>query len=263
MPKTEFLLACIATDPESVGEYIAEGKRMGISVNAPDINHSDVDITIHGTEIWYGLSNILGVGKDAARYTVKLRQELGHIKSRNHLDGALEDAVIFWELRDGKKGKSPKQKLGSGAIDAMEQAGCFDGLAGCGSAGLPERAAFQRKLLGISFVDVYSPLTEQYSSDIVGCVPVSEIPKGQQLVDCYGLLSAVDMRRTRKDAKAGFADKEYAVLTFEWQQQTYKVTCFHDQWQQLLEDMTENSFWRLHLSVNGRGASLKAGRLLV
>lgn len=251
MPKTEFFLASIQTNPEQVGEYIAEAKSMGVDISAPDINVSDVDISISGTNIVFGFFNVKNVGKAAAQYLVKLRDKWGPFASRDHLDGILEDEIIFWE-HSGSKGRSPKQKLGKGAVDALDNAGCFDKLTECPDLLL--RSKLQKELLGISFVDVYSPLLKTHAQMLQGLKPISEF-SGEG--DTYGIISEVDIRKTRADSKPGFANKTYAVLTMEWQMQTAKVTTF-----EYREDMVPGSFWLLQIKSNDRGMTAKSSRCL-
>lgn len=252
MPRTEFYLASIQTNPDKVGEYIQEASQLGVEIKAPDINISNADISIVDNSIYFGLHNVKGVGKQAAIYVVYLRERYKSIRNREHLDDILEDEMIFWEVN--RKGKSPKQKLGKGAIDALEQAGCFDNVQEC--INLQERSVLQKELLGISFVDVYTPLTESFSSAIKGLKPLPEFAE-EGLYSGYGIISELDIRKTRADAKPGFANKEYAVATIDWQMNTCKVTCFD-----LREDLQVGSFWLMRVSINSRGATMKDGKCL-
>src|SRR3954471_22435432 len=41
----EFLIACIRTNPEEIGQYVSEGRRMKIDVLPPNISKSEIDIS--------------------------------------------------------------------------------------------------------------------------------------------------------------------------------------------------------------------------
>ena len=54
-------------------EYVHEAKTLGISINPPSINSSDLDFTIQGGEIFFGLGAISGIGITAARQIMRSR----------------------------------------------------------------------------------------------------------------------------------------------------------------------------------------------
>lgn len=262
MTRTAFYLACIQTDPDSVGDYIAEAKQLGVEIKAPDINMSQVKTCITGNSIYFGLHDVKNAGVEAARWLVLTRNKLGGIKSRQHLEDAIEDQFIIWEAAKEapgtapwrKVGKSPRQLCPMGAINAWEQAGCFDSLSD--DWDLMERSRLQRDLLGISFVDVYSYLTELHSDDLLGIVPIDQIPQGSMRADAYALLTGIEHRTTRASAKPGFANKPYVVLIFEWQSQSFKVTSFESKEYEL------DRLYLMQLAINDKGMTLKHSRCL-
>ena len=54
-------------------EYIQEAKKLGVEINPPSVNGSDLDFTIKDDEIYFGLNAIRDVGKTAARCIVSAR----------------------------------------------------------------------------------------------------------------------------------------------------------------------------------------------
>lgn len=251
--RPEFYLASIMTSPDKVGEYIQEAKQLGVDILAPDINISNSSIGIVDSSIYFGLHDVKNVGKGAAIYIEKLREMRGPFKSRDHLDGIIEDEMIFWEAK--RSGKSPKQKLGKGAVDALDNAGCFDRLTECPDLIL--RSRLQKELLGISFVDIYTPLLEKHKSTIEKYSPIVEI-SGEGIREGYGVISEIEAKTTRPDAKAGFSNKEYVILTMQWGVQTMKLTCF----ELPPEPFEIGQFWLVQMKVNSRGSTYRSGKKL-
>jgi len=81
----EFLTANISSninDTDNVVKLISDGRRMGLSVNHPDINSSQADFTIiDNITMSYGLAAIKNVGYKAAEQIVEYRQENGNYKN--------------------------------------------------------------------------------------------------------------------------------------------------------------------------------------
>jgi DNA polymerase-3 subunit alpha len=86
---TEYMAALLTLEmgsTDKVVEYIEECKRMGIRVDAPDINQSDNDFTVIRSErgrgeIRFGLQAIKGVGEKAVSAIRAARSEGGPFKS--------------------------------------------------------------------------------------------------------------------------------------------------------------------------------------
>jgi len=80
----EFMAAMLTAETGStdkVVKYINECREMGISVEPPDINHSDANFTPHGEAIRFGLAAVKNVGRTAIDSIVAARHELGGFKS--------------------------------------------------------------------------------------------------------------------------------------------------------------------------------------
>ena len=79
---TEFFCALMTVRSQSLQpktwagkapEYINEAKYFGVEINPPSVNGSDLEFSIRGGEIYFGLNAIRDVGKTAARSIVKTR----------------------------------------------------------------------------------------------------------------------------------------------------------------------------------------------
>ena len=110
----EFLAASMSlelTNTDKLAEFRREAARLGITVEPPDINGSDVSFEVAGGAIRYALAAVKGVGEEAARSIVAAR-----------------GAVPFASLADFARRVSPKavnrrtfeQLAAAGAFDAME-----------------------------------------------------------------------------------------------------------------------------------------------
>jgi len=71
-------------------EYIQEAKILGVTINPPSVNGSDLAFTIKDNEVYFGLNAIRDVGKTAARSIVSTRgkkpfQDIDDFLGRNNL----------------------------------------------------------------------------------------------------------------------------------------------------------------------------------
>lgn len=67
-------------------EYIQEAKKLGVEINPPSVNGSDLDFTIKDNEIYFGLNAIRDVGKTAARCIVSARGRKSFLDVFDFLD---------------------------------------------------------------------------------------------------------------------------------------------------------------------------------
>ncbi|MGH9815189.1 MAG: DNA polymerase III subunit alpha, partial [Candidatus Acidiferrales bacterium] len=80
----EFMAAMMTAETgntEKVVKYINEGRGMGITVQPPDVNQSDVDFTPVGEAIRFGLRAIKNVGENTVRGILEARGQLGRFTS--------------------------------------------------------------------------------------------------------------------------------------------------------------------------------------
>jgi len=109
------LMSVFKNDTAKVALYIADCRRMGYEVLAPDVNHSGLDFTIeeHGDTcaLRYGLSAVKNVGESAVEVVLEGREEDGPFAS-------LEDFAHRVDLRMvGKRALESLVKVG--ALDAF------------------------------------------------------------------------------------------------------------------------------------------------
>ncbi|MCQ2576200.1 MAG: DNA polymerase III subunit alpha [Treponema sp.] len=80
----EFMAANLTneiTSTDTLPEYIAEARKIGIEVDPPDVNRSDIIFDVVNGRIVFGLKGIKGMGEGAARAIVNEREENGPYKS--------------------------------------------------------------------------------------------------------------------------------------------------------------------------------------
>ncbi len=108
----EFIAANLTNEIASVDklpEYIAEGRKMGIPIEPPDVNRSGSYFTVVDGRIVYGLLGIKGLGEQAAEMIVTDREQ----------NGAYADFMSFLDRVDLKT-------VNKKAIEVLIQTGSFD-----------------------------------------------------------------------------------------------------------------------------------------
>lgn len=95
---------------EKLAVYIEENRQEGIQTLPPDINRSDVDFTVDGGNIRFGLAAIKGVGRGAIEAILEARRQ-GPFKSIFDFCRRIDTAVV-----------------NRSCIEALIQAGAFDSL---------------------------------------------------------------------------------------------------------------------------------------
>jgi DNA polymerase III subunit alpha len=117
----EFMAALLSGDiqgrnfktKDSLVEHLEDCQRMLIDVEAPDVNRSDVDFSVGGGKIQFGLSAIKGCGGSAGEAIVKARRAGGPFK----------DLFDFCERVDSAGASRA-------TIETLIKAGAFDSLGG-------------------------------------------------------------------------------------------------------------------------------------
>ncbi|MCA9025105.1 MAG: DNA polymerase III subunit alpha [Planctomycetaceae bacterium] len=74
------LLSCGMESSERIAEHTDDCRRMGIEVMAPDVNLSDVEFTVVGDKLAFGLGAVKGIGEAAMQALVVERNENGPFK---------------------------------------------------------------------------------------------------------------------------------------------------------------------------------------
>ena len=75
------LMTSVLDSATKVSRYISECKEMGIATLPPDVNHSDVNFTVEGDSIRFGLGAVKNVGRGLIRAMVSKRNEGGLFRS--------------------------------------------------------------------------------------------------------------------------------------------------------------------------------------
>lgn len=125
----EFMAANLTneiTSTDGLPGYIEEARKMGIPVDAPDVNRSDIDFDVVDGHIVFGLRGIKGMGRGAAEAIVKERKEHGPYTS--FID--FLDRVLFLkdEYTDDEGNVQSKQSINKKAIEVLIKTGGFDHL---------------------------------------------------------------------------------------------------------------------------------------
>ncbi|WP_084075898.1 DNA polymerase III subunit alpha [Demequina sp. NBRC 110052] len=105
------LLTSVGADKEKSALYLAECRRMGISVLTPDVNESKANFSAVGTDIRFGMAAVRNVGANVVAEIVKAREE----------KGAYTSFSDFLE-------KVPASVCNKRTIDSLIKAGAFDSL---------------------------------------------------------------------------------------------------------------------------------------
>jgi len=115
----EFMAANLTneiTSTDKMPEYIEEARRIGIAVDPPDVNRSDVIFDVVDGRIVFGLKGIKGMGEGAATAIVQEREENGPYKS-------FIDFIKRVVARTDKDGRVAVNKK---AVEVLIKTGGFD-----------------------------------------------------------------------------------------------------------------------------------------
>lgn len=104
------LLTSVRGNETKVARYIADGKKMGIQVMAPDVNESYEDFTVVGDKIRFGLTAVKNVGENAVKSIIAKRR-----------DAAYKTFTDFCSRADMKV-------LNKRAVESLIKCGAFDSL---------------------------------------------------------------------------------------------------------------------------------------
>ncbi len=105
------LLTSVGDSKDKLGIYLAECRRMGIQVLAPDVNESSVDFTAAGDDIRFGLGAIRNVGVNVVDGICQARASKGRFES-------------FHDFLH----KVPASVTNKRTVESLVKAGAFDSL---------------------------------------------------------------------------------------------------------------------------------------
>src|SRR5207249_2671458 len=89
------LLTSVKDNPDRSPVYLGECRRLGITVEPPDVNTSDTDFTptTEGT-IRYGLSAVRNVGESVVAQIIKARSQTGDFVSLQDFTRKVDPIVL-------------------------------------------------------------------------------------------------------------------------------------------------------------------------
>ncbi|HZC32329.1 MAG TPA: DNA polymerase III subunit alpha, partial [Candidatus Bathyarchaeia archaeon] len=88
------VLTAFRSNEEKVAAAVAECRRMGIEVLTPDIHRSDVEFTVEGPAIRFGLLAVKNVGQSAIESIVAARKEGGPFRSLTDLCSRIDLRLV-------------------------------------------------------------------------------------------------------------------------------------------------------------------------
>lgn len=242
------LLSCELGETEKLVEHVDDCRRMGIEILPPDINVSDVEFSVLGQKLTFGLGAIKGVGEAAVAAIIEERAANGPFKDifsiaercdpRHVTKGNLE-LLVKAGACDSLGGRRSQQFAvveravqGAASIQRDKQRGqknLFGGdeeetttTAGTVSSSLPdipewnkrEMLAWEKEALG--FFLTSHPLSEMSST-----IKQFSTHEAKQLVDANdaeevilgGMVSAIKKAQTKKPSRNGHS--KYINFDFE------------------------------------------------
>lgn len=104
------LMTTVGGTHDKLAIYLSESDRMGIKVEVPDINKSQVDFFPNGESIIFGLGAIRNIGEATAELIIKARNQKG-------------DFTSFNDFLD----KVPETVCNKRKVESLIKAGAFDG----------------------------------------------------------------------------------------------------------------------------------------
>lgn len=219
-----FIIACIQTNPDDAGDYVSEGRRMGVQVKPPHIHRSGWDISVEDGDILFGFSNIKGIGKGMAKYIVELRDRYTDLYNLTDLKQALDTEQEEW-AQNADVPRSPRQRLGVNKMDLLEMAGAFDELTPR-ELSLPKLQKLEKELLQVILTDNCEEIFGYHSNVIDACDTYHDLEslEGEGRVDIPGIVATVSEKRT----KAG--NRAMGIVTIEYQGDAAEFAVFPREW---------------------------------
>jgi DNA polymerase-3 subunit alpha len=247
-----FVVACLRTNPDDAGDYVTEGRRMGISVLAPEIDRSDVDVSVVDEDVVFGFANIKGIGKTTAAYALSLRKKRDLSSPEKFLE-ALEKEQEEWKNRsEGNKGRSPRQKFRANLVHTMVDAGVWDRY-NERSLTLVERQKLEKELLQVVLTDNTAEILENNSDTLEQCHRFVDLGNGNGSFRLPGVVASVSEKRTKKERKA------MGIVRIEYEGEDAEFVVFPEHWRSygfLFKDRTAGVF---EIAKTDRGLHFKGG----
>lgn len=280
---TEFmaaLLTSVGTDKDKMALYLAECRRMGITVLPPDVNDSKANFSAVGADIRFGLSAVRNVGTNVVNEIWRAREDKGRYESfPDFLDkvpasvcnkrtiDSLVKAGAFDSLGHTRRALNTVHEQ---AVDAVvgvkrqEATGQFDlfggdaDLGGGVSVKVPELDEWdkktllnlEREMLGLYVSDhplsgLDHVLRSEATHQILNATPAHGVGDNEQIV-LAGLITRVD----RRIAKSGNA---YALVVLEDMTGECEVSFFAKTYDTYARDLVEDAVVAIKVRTRERG----------
>jgi DNA polymerase III subunit alpha len=237
---SEFYMACIRNvdknkKAERIPEFVNEARRWGIAVHPPDIEYSEAQVGVHDGDVYFGFSDVKGVGPESANYLVKLRDEGAPLESPEALfeymakltkERAAENKRLTKEGKPKLAGKSPKQMLQENKISALFTAGAWERLEG-DTTPLRDRQEREKEVLSVILSDNTAEAFAENADEIAEC-DLYEEAKAPYTEDMRFVLPGVVTHI--KDTKVKATGKKMGIVTIEYEGDSIEFAVFPDQW---------------------------------
>jgi DNA polymerase-3 subunit alpha len=271
------VLTAFRSNEEKVAAAIAECRRMGIEIKLPDVHTSDVEFTVEGPAIRFGLLAVKNVGQSAIESIVAARKEGGPFKSLTDMCSRIDLRLVNRKVLEALAKVGALNELGHpaqvllGLDDAINagQSATRDRLSGQTSLfdlGADETTSLERPLPFATEVPVRERL--RWEKELLGLY-LSEHPMGEVASQVGQFVTAFssDLKDESLDGQrvviggivTGFrrvvtkANATMGVATLEDLQGTIEVVVFPKMYEQTAATWTEGTILLVAGRIDHRG----------
>lgn len=248
-----FVMALIKTNPDDAGNYVGEARRMSIAIEPPDILKSEAEIALVDGTIYFGFSNVKGIGKGSAEYLCQLRKKyrIGH---PDNLREALEEATEEWKAKKTPGAKSPKQKFRANCVDALVEAGAFDNYHPR-TLTMSNRQAKEREYLGVVLTDNTQQAFDNNFDLLADCDSYADVLES----DSIGTWTLPGVITNVKPVKAKASGKDMGIVKIEYHGDEVEFVVFPQDWTRFNFLWKERIAGVFTINRTDRGFSFKQG----
>lgn len=248
-----FYLALLRTNekPDNVTYYISEARRKGISILPPDIEHSDVQMSLSKVGIVCGFADVHGIGSGSAQYLTELRESYD-LTSPDKLFEALSIEGEKWKKADKEtRGQSPRQKFRANLIAALENAGAWDNHEPRDITSA-KRQKLEEEYLGVVLSD--------HSADDLEKAIQDESLNDYDDLDLNGLATLPGIVTAIRPTKTKAEGKAMGIVTIQYKGDEVEFAVFPTQWTRLKSLWKERTPGIFTVQKTDRGYNLTQAR---